>query len=289
MPQPLSSHCLGIQHHWLVLSHTSHESIHGKSLVNDWTHPLQFLAWFPFINGKFLVNPSSYHWDMEKYTVEMAPSCHPWKGRHWKTQEEVVQCDAEVEVPSRWQALADGDGCLGPTLEGDSYWEANNSPSLSLSLSLAGHSRLSNRLTEAPCEQRDQGTSAQPISQQLFACQLCTDGSFCSEIGQDCKPSLILAPFAAANPYARNQLNKSNGSCFFWHRLFTKKKHVPLHWICPPSEKLMVLRARVDQARTLWKPPRPERLSRAGSVFLAKMGWEIGWKWRKNFDSCIVI
>ena len=43
----------------------------------------------------------------------MAPSCNHWRGRHRNTQEEVVQCDAEVEVhQSRWQALVDADGCF---------------------------------------------------------------------------------------------------------------------------------------------------------------------------------
>ena len=140
----------------------------------------------------------------------MAPSCNHWRGRDWKTQEEVVQCDAEVEVhQSRWQALVDADGCFvewispkawlwRPTLEGDSSWETNNSH-------------------KGAQWTRDQGTSAQPN----VKCARKTVSVQESEKTTDQVWSWPPLQLQTHRPET-NYTNQTHTLCFFWHHLLTK-------------------------------------------------------------------
>ena len=147
-----------------------------------------------------------------------------------------------------------------PTLEGDSYWETNNSH-------------------KGAQWTRDQGTSAQPN----VKCARKTVSVQESEKTTDQDWSWPPLQLQTHRPET-NYTNQTHTLCFLTPLI--NKNNIPLilmlhplllktfPWyqrqMRPPSKKLMVLRGRVDQARTLWKPS-PERLSRAGSVFLAKL------------------
>ena len=94
----------------------------------------------------------------------------------------------------------------------------------------------------------------------------------CKPIGQKPTTQIKHTPCVFLTPL----INKNNVPLFLMlHPLLLETFPWYQRQMRPPSKKLMVLRGRVDQARTLWKPS-PERLSRAGSVFLAKLerdGW----------------
>ena len=177
---------------------------------------------------------------------------------------------------SRWQALVDADGCFvewispkawlwRPTLEGDSSWETNNSH-------------------KGAQWTRDQGTSAQPNVK-------CARKTVSVQESERLQTKFGRGPHCSCKPIGQKPTTQiKHTPCVFLTPLISKN-NVPLFLMLhpsllktfswyqrqmrPPSKKLMVLRGRVDQARTLWKPS-PERLSRAGSVFLAKLerdGW----------------